>query len=229
VATTDYAGNGGPFTFWMNNAAATELPFGGTTYVNYRDPGNGNTFHFGTIIKPFTRSGPNPPPNQAIINPLPAHWLIAEPIKMSDIDDGASNTILVAEKRWNNAVEGQPQLGDWVGYTAGYGLDTIRTASSAQPLGPGNNTAAQAGDPVLPRVDDSFGSPPSHPDGFGSAHRSGFNALFVDGSVRHLRYDMTLAPQYTLKYNQGNSTGITFFQRLCDRNDGGTVDPRSLE
>jgi prepilin-type N-terminal cleavage/methylation domain-containing protein/prepilin-type processing-associated H-X9-DG protein len=223
VATIDYAGNGGPFTFW--NVDGTLKLWGSPVngpLVNY------GPWQYGTILKPYQgvyNYGANPYGSNPSL-------LVAQPIGFKDLDDGGSNTILIAEKRWNNAYDGQPQFSntaatDYIGFTCGYGMDTIRTASSANPF-----AAAVTGDTVLPRLDDNDPSavPPNvHPDGFGSAHRSGFNALFADGSVRHLRYDMSLDVQFTPKYNQTNSTGISLFQRLCDRNDGGTVDPRSIE
>jgi prepilin-type N-terminal cleavage/methylation domain-containing protein/prepilin-type processing-associated H-X9-DG protein len=227
VAPIDYAGNGGPYTFW--NADGTYRTGGppipsaapyNSDIVNF-GPG-----HYGTIVKPNCGTFLN------TVGP------VASPVRFADIDDGNSNTILVAEKRWNNAFEGQPQFSaaaptDFIGFTCGYGLDTIRTASSAQPQytysgAPLTVSAAVAGDPVLPRADDNSAAavPPNiHPDGFGSAHRSGFNALFADGSVRHLRYDMSLSVQVTPKY----PNGIALIQRLCDRRDGGTVDPRDME
>jgi prepilin-type N-terminal cleavage/methylation domain-containing protein/prepilin-type processing-associated H-X9-DG protein len=230
VATIDYAGNGGPFTFW--NPDGTLRPAGSGFMVNV------GAWQFGTILKPYAgvyNYGMNPYGS----NP---NNMVAQPIGFKDLDDGGSNTILIAEKHWNNAFDGQPQFNnnaatDYLGFTCGYGLDTIRTAGSASTLGAGstypnvfNYTGVNG--TALPRIDDNDPQavPPNvQPDGFGSAHRSGFNALFGDGSVRHLRYDMSADVQFTPKYSSNGSNGITLFQRLCDRNDGGTVDPRSIE
>jgi prepilin-type processing-associated H-X9-DG protein len=210
VATIDYAGNGGPFSFWNADGTLRQQPNNNGPYVN------DSRWHFGTIIKPFSGNG----------------VAVARPLGYDDITDGQSYTILVAEKRWNNAYERQAQFSaqaptDFLGFTCGYGLDTIRTACSASTAGgvfpPPFNTA-------IPRADDNQTAaiPPTvHPDGFGSAHTRGFNALFADGSVRFLSYGMATDQRTTPKYPV--NPGVTLFQRLCDRNDSGPVDLHTTE
>jgi len=77
------------------------------------------------------------------------------------IPDGAAHTILVAEKAFDGT-----GYGDGLGYTAGFGPDTVRWA-----LGPPVRDGT--------RLEEGL---------FGSAHSSGVNALFVDGAVRTIRF-----------------------------------------
>jgi prepilin-type processing-associated H-X9-DG protein len=54
--------------------------------------------------------------------------------------------------------------------------------------------------------------------GFGAAHSTGLNALFVDGSVRQIRYDLSTG---TITTSHGSES---IFQLLCDRSDGSAID-----
>lgn len=94
------------------------------------------------------------------------------PNRFSDIQDGTSNTLLVAEKRLNlnDLTKGQPD--DNEGYTAGWDEDTMRLTSEAP-------------------APDFYGSGPG-PHIFGSSHAGAFNAAFADGSVRSISYSIDL-------------------------------------
>jgi prepilin-type N-terminal cleavage/methylation domain-containing protein/prepilin-type processing-associated H-X9-DG protein len=114
-------------------------------------------------------------------------------VRVADIIDGTSSTIMVAEKRLNLAGFGMslddnesPFLSGWNG-----DWDHYRRC---------------------PRVNNAWQSPqPDYADpasirsnqGFGSSHLAGINTLFADGSVRHLRFGM-----------DGE-----VFRRACGRND----------
>ncbi|HKA45962.1 MAG TPA: DUF1559 domain-containing protein, partial [Burkholderiales bacterium] len=91
-----------------------------------------------------------------------------EPVRIAEITDGTSNTLLVGEKRLNLAFMGQPQHDDNEGYTCGWDQDTVRR-TNRQPapdfFGVGNGQRR-----------------------FGSSHPGQFNAVFSDGSVRGIRY-----------------------------------------
>ncbi len=102
----------------------------------------------------------------------------------ASIPDGTSNTILVGEKRLDRLAIGTLQCDDNNGFTSGWDWDVIRW---------GNN-------PPLPDRDGWDQCEVL----FGSAHQSGINAVFCDGSVRHIRY----------------SVSQTVFQYACVRNDG---------
>ena len=105
-------------------------------------------------------------------------------VTINDVTDGLSNTLVIGEKRLNPA---QYYVGCWyddIGFTDGWDNDIvcITTLGLARD---GGTTAYM----------------------FGSAHPSGMNAVFGDGSVRLVSYDIT---------------PITLTQ-LGDRRDGSVV------
>jgi len=90
------------------------------------------------------------------------------PVRFREVTDGASNTLLVGEKRMNLAHLGEPQGDDNEGYTVGWNEDTIRrTSRSPLPDHLGEGTGEKL---------------------FGSSHPYGINAVFLDGSVRQIAY-----------------------------------------
>ena len=92
-----------------------------------------------------------------------------EPLRIVEIADGTSNTLLVSEKRLNLRELGQPQPDDNEGYTDGWDEDTIR--STAQPP-----------------ARDFFGDSWDKARRFGSSHPAGVNAVLCDGSVHTISY-----------------------------------------
>jgi prepilin-type N-terminal cleavage/methylation domain-containing protein/prepilin-type processing-associated H-X9-DG protein len=115
-------------------------------------------------------------------------------VRLADLTDGASNTILAGEKRLNLARLGAasddnecPFLsgwnGDWDHYRRAWAVHGVWQAPQRDYADPGTAAANQ---------------------GFGSSHPSGVNAAFGDGSVRHIRYGVS--PEA--------------FRRACVRNDG---------
>jgi prepilin-type N-terminal cleavage/methylation domain-containing protein/prepilin-type processing-associated H-X9-DG protein len=93
------------------------------------------------------------------------------PVRIADITDGLSNTLMVSEKRLNWRYLGQPQGNDYVGYTAGWENDVVR--STDEPPRPDYNG------------DDDGGE-----DLFGASHPGRFNAVFADGSVTSISYSI---------------------------------------
>ena len=93
-----------------------------------------------------------------------------KPIYFSEVTDGASNTLMVGEKRLNLSFLGQPQDDDNEGYTAGFNADTMRRT---------DHTPA----PDYRGIGDGE-------DLFGSSHPSSFNAAFGDGAVHSLCYQI---------------------------------------
>jgi prepilin-type processing-associated H-X9-DG protein len=92
----------------------------------------------------------------------------AEPVLFSQVIDGTSLTLLVADKRMNLKFLGQPQADDNEGYTAGWDKDTVR-----------NTTRTPAQD---------FTGEDDGDRRFGSSHPGRFNAAFADGSVHSISY-----------------------------------------
>jgi prepilin-type processing-associated H-X9-DG protein len=106
--------------------------------------------------------------------------------KPGDIKDGASNSLMVAEKRLNFTLASQYQYQageDDAGYTAGFGFNTARYTQDPNP---------PAGQPPAgwPPQQDPVGN--ASPSGgiFGSIHKGSMNAALCDGSVRKISYSI---------------------------------------
>jgi prepilin-type N-terminal cleavage/methylation domain-containing protein/prepilin-type processing-associated H-X9-DG protein len=98
------------------------------------------------------------------------------PLGIVDIRDGTTTTLLVAERRLNLYYAGQQNRSDDnEGYSGGNDWDTMRSTN-----------APPAPDTNAPTTENGFGN-------FGSSHRSGFNIVFADGSVRHVSYSIDAA------------------------------------
>jgi prepilin-type N-terminal cleavage/methylation domain-containing protein len=98
--------------------------------------------------------------------------------RLSDVTDGASNTMMVGEKRMNlyyATRECQPD--DNAGYTAGWQDDTVRFG--AVPPAPDYWSETIRLDPEIWQ--------------FGSSHAGGFMAVFGDGAVHWIRFGIDLA------------------------------------
>jgi len=85
---------------------------------------------------------------------------------MGEIKDGTAFTLAFSEKHMDPAGLNGMQGDDNEGYTTGWDWDTIRTGA-------------------LQPVPDSASN---HDERFGSAHPTGLNASYLDGSVRHVAY-----------------------------------------
>jgi prepilin-type N-terminal cleavage/methylation domain-containing protein/prepilin-type processing-associated H-X9-DG protein len=122
-------------------------------------------------------------------------------MRLAIITDGTSNTLLVGEKRLRPENLGRPQPHDDQGFTSGWDRDEVCWGN--QPPAPDR------------RGEDGWYQ-------FGSAHPSGFNAVFCDGSVRIIRYNIQ---------SNNNTTGtapLGVWQRICKRDDGLAVDDAGL-
>ena len=111
-------------------------------------------------------------------------------ISFTDIRDGSSNTLLIGEKR---TALGRAAIVSWnddQGYISGWDPDNMRS-STFKPM------PSYAGD------DTANGD--RH---FGSAHPGAFNAVFCDGAVHNVSYNID----------------FDVFRFLCYREDGATVD-----
>jgi prepilin-type N-terminal cleavage/methylation domain-containing protein len=106
-----------------------------------------------------------------------------DPVRIADILDGTSNTLMVSEKQMY-----LPDLGIWQpddneGYTAGWDHDTIR-----------HTEAARTGMfPPAPDWKSKLSDISNNLTGaFGSSHPAGFQAVFADGSVHQLPFTINL-------------------------------------
>jgi prepilin-type N-terminal cleavage/methylation domain-containing protein len=122
------------------------------------------------------------------------------PIKIALITDGASNTLLVGE-RWL-----APQ---WYLGPAGPESDDYRGGYTHGRTDYGNNTRWGVYQPLR---DTAYTGITTYYRTFGSAHPQGFNAVFGDGTVRMVHYDVNLG----------------LFTFACVRNDGQQVNVTDL-
>jgi prepilin-type processing-associated H-X9-DG protein len=93
------------------------------------------------------------------------------PVRIADVTDGLSNTLMVSEKRLNRQYLGQPQGNDYIGYTSGWDNDVVR--STDEPPRPDYNGDDDGGDNL-----------------FGASHPGRFNAVLADGSVLSISYSI---------------------------------------
>jgi type II secretory pathway pseudopilin PulG len=93
------------------------------------------------------------------------------PVRISEVTDGLSSTLLAGDKRLNLAHLGQPQPDDNEGYTAGYDVDTVRTVL-ARPM---------------PDFHAEYWDEAAR---FGSSHPFIFNVVLADGSARSVSYSI---------------------------------------
>jgi len=127
-------------------------------------------------------------------------------VKMADITDGTSNTLLLGEKYVNpdNYLTGQDGGDDW-NFVTGCQDDIVR--------GCGVASDGSAYYPRTPMQDTpGFGAANGGSLWFGSAHNGSLNMSLCDGSVRGISY--TIDPET--------------FRRLCNRMDDQPIDPKSL-
>jgi prepilin-type N-terminal cleavage/methylation domain-containing protein/prepilin-type processing-associated H-X9-DG protein len=132
--------------------------------------------------------------------PNPGNWngpcYNRSELTIAQIKDGTSKTLIIGEKfltidEYNTG--GNPADNESI--TTGFDNDNMRVANLS-----------------FPPIQDTLSTNP-HLGGvtqvqYGSAHSSGFNAVFCDGSTHQIDYEINLP----------------VFQNLCSRNDGQTLD-----
>jgi prepilin-type N-terminal cleavage/methylation domain-containing protein len=179
AAMIDYVGNGGtedylpPMQTQIVNGIAVDIPGAAV--------GNGTD---GVLVRRpggFPNRGPS--------------------IRLALLADGASNTLLIGEKRLQPENIGRAQSHDDQGFTSGWDRDEVCWCN-------------------IPPDIDRRGQNGFYQ--FGSAHPGGFSAVFCDGSVRTIRYNIQSNNTPTATTPKG------VWQRLCMRADGQAVDDGSL-
>lgn len=136
-------------------------------------------------------------------------------IRMAEIRDGASVTILAGEKNLdpNHYYDGVPGDDD-NSLLQGNDQDIMRVGSTSYSAA----AASASAGPAVPTRDtpgssDSPNTSPLYGHFFGSAHATTCNFVFCDGSTHGIAYGVD----------------PTTFQHLCDRDDGIPVDDTALK
>jgi prepilin-type N-terminal cleavage/methylation domain-containing protein/prepilin-type processing-associated H-X9-DG protein len=131
-------------------------------------------------------------------------------VKIGQVPDGLSNTILVTEKFVRSDLYGGGSWSDDQGWTDGWDPDTVRT-TCLQPMNDGDGLCFGGSTGFTRYCGDNI-------DGFadvwqtGSAHASGINAAFGDGSVHAIGYNVD----------------VILYNNLGGRNDEQPVDLSQL-
>jgi prepilin-type processing-associated H-X9-DG protein len=233
----DYAGNGGTFGCDDPRIPRNRRPWHEKMDFPNREVSESYPpFRNGLLVK--SRYWPRRP-----LEPwLPAVY-VDVPLRAADVRDGLSSTLLVGEKRIDTRVMGDVQLGDQFGWTSGHSCDTIRTGSFWWCQDPPCSIRylvsidTPTPDHVPPNpADVTYHRPVTH-EGFGSSHLRGINALFADGSVRVIRYDLSLDavsvpvwhPRVEVTPANPPFMRLSLFQRLLHRMDGSSLNPADWE
>ncbi len=187
MAMIDYAGNGG-----TSNAGSSQ----GECGLGWGQAGDGND---GVICQRQNAAGN------------------AASMSASDLTDGASNTIMLGEKRLNpNFWTKECQPDDNEGYVGGFQDDSIRWGGYGVMQSNGTVSSGFLFWPPLMDRPAPLDSPGSLVDGhnfwYGSSHAGGAQFVFCDGSVTLIHF----------------SVDPEVFRRACCRNDGLTLNSSAL-
>ena len=182
--------------------------------------------HFSKVYNAFmngrvqnSQSLPNAPSNNYVCDGLvvrtPWRWKqktfasgVSRATKPSACIDGLSNTLLVSEKLVRTDLYEGGSWSDDLGWADGWDPDQLRV-TGLQPLADTDQFC------YTPATQNRCGGPaPGNNDVFmfGSAHPSGINALFGDGAVQLISFDVD----------------VVLFNNLGGRNDEQIVDRSSL-
>ena len=135
-------------------------------------------------------------------------------VKPTDVTDGLSNTVVIAEKAVSNR-QYSPRVWDWwelPGWAHNADWPNMRLLGNWIPMMP---------DSQYPRIswtNNANGANWYWEPGFGSNHTAGVNALFADGSVHMLNFSMNSCG------NSGWSDGTCILYHLAGRADGWVTD-----
>ncbi|MGD9635055.1 MAG: DUF1559 domain-containing protein [Pirellulales bacterium] len=123
------------------------------------------------------------------------------PVKISQVTDGTSKTLLVGEKYIFPGLYQTGSSSDDAGWTDGWDPDVMRN-TGVPPLQDG------ATDKMMSEYANNEW--PYWEFHFGSAHPGGFNAVFADGSVHTINYDIDLEVFNALGTRNGTSYGEAY-------------------
>jgi prepilin-type processing-associated H-X9-DG protein len=157
-----------------------------------------NGVYDGVIVRsPFRRSFANTAGFEGVYPPGNPH-----PTKNSRITDGTSKTMMISEKKVRSDLYLTGSPSDNTGLTDGWDPDIMR-CTCIPPLNDGQ---------VNTDFENEFGTDPNGGPHWetmllGSAHTGGFNAVFADGSVHTVSYDIELAVLNALGTRAGTSAG----------------------
>jgi prepilin-type N-terminal cleavage/methylation domain-containing protein/prepilin-type processing-associated H-X9-DG protein len=137
---------------------------------------------------------------------------VSHAVKPAQISDGTSKTLLVAEKYVRSDSYSAGTYSDDAGWSDGWDADSMRTTAFApindgDPIGFSSPLGDQYfRDPNGP-ITQSAGVTIYNVLHFGSAHTSGINAAFADGSVHSINYDVDLVVFNALGTRAGTACG----------------------
>jgi prepilin-type processing-associated H-X9-DG protein len=162
-------------------SVASPLPFTTSDYQVYDGVIVRSPFALDTSSTPYTTPGT---PNKIVggfCNSVPF------PVKAAKIVDGMSKTLMIAEKYLRNDQYDAGRNSDDAGWSDGWDADSVRSTafspiSDGDPIGFG---------PQAPYFQDNGGfAGTANVLHFGSAHTSGINCVYADGSVHSIAYDV---------------------------------------
>ncbi|MEO1498517.1 MAG: DUF1559 domain-containing protein [Planctomycetota bacterium] len=151
-------------------------------------PPNANSVYDGVIVRTPYKDGPP----DAAGNPTRIKVdRVTQLVSMANITDGTSKTMMVAEKyvRVDKYAGGERQNSDDRGWSDGWDADIMRVTSFA----PISDSDGIGFDPTWAGMFSDSDFPLANQWNvfhFGSAHPGGINAVFADGSVRTVSFDV---------------------------------------
>jgi prepilin-type processing-associated H-X9-DG protein len=141
-------------------------------------------------------------PTQSVFTPGPDGLFVADsprPTKMAKITDGTSKTVVIAEKYIRSDLYEGGSPSDDTGWIDGWDSDIVRS-SGVPPYQDSEVYERWTGIPPNP-------GPPWYVLSAGSAHNGGFNAVFADGSVHSISYNIDIYVFNSLGTRNGTSDG----------------------
>ena len=163
-------------------------------------------------------SAPSPPGPQGgtVVKGAP------KPVRLAQVTDGTSKTFMIAEKYVRSDMYDAGANSDDRGFADGWDADTVRSTAFA-PIGDGDSIGYAA--PLDAYFKDNgggltWGGKASYNLlHFGAAHTNGINAVFADGSVHSINYDVDLVIFNALGTRAGTA---------CGSGGPGTPEPTDL-